>query len=82
MRKLGNNLIFLEREVYGWGPARLQHQGFHAFRDKRKNPSKALVWGWPKGSFNNSLLTTAVDENERVFYFYLKPNERFGQLNT
>ena len=30
----------------------------------------------------NILFNTVLDENEKcVFYFYLKPNEFFGQLN-
>lgn len=47
-----------------------------------KTQAKPLDGAGQKDRSTNSLLTTAVDENERVFYFYLKPNERFGQLNT
>ena len=47
-----------------------------------KTQAKPLYGAGQKVRSTNSLLTTAVDENERVFHFYLKPNERFGQLNT
>ena len=47
-----------------------------------KTQAKPLYGVGQKVRSTNTLLPTAADENEQVFYFYLKPNERFGQLST